>query len=155
MMFRLAKRVSLAASALALLAALPGMALTVVRPASSIASQETVVAAQPAAPSPVEQLQLTDQQRQKIRVLRKERNKEIAKVLNETQRKKLVQSLRSGVKLGAALQTLNLSVDQKQKITAIVQKSTQEIKATLTDKQLQQLETMRKQHQTTAQMSID
>ncbi|XGV96261.1 MAG: hypothetical protein ACAF41_26460 [Leptolyngbya sp. BL-A-14] len=155
MVFRSAKRVALAAGALALTVMLPGMALTGVRPASNIASKGTVVAAQSAAPSSLEQLQLTDQQRQKIWTLRKERNREIAKVLNETQRKKLVQSLKSGIKLGAALQTLNLSADQKQKITAIVQKSTQEMKATLTDKQRQQLETMRKQHQTTAQIPID
>jgi Spy/CpxP family protein refolding chaperone len=75
--------------------------------------------------------------------------------LNETQRKKLVQALRSGTKLGAALQTLNLNADQKQKIGAIVQKSNQEVKATLTPKQQQQLETMRKQHQTATQAPIE
>ncbi|MBW4471371.1 MAG: hypothetical protein KME45_13335 [Stenomitos rutilans HA7619-LM2] len=75
--------------------------------------------------------------------------------MTETQRKKLVQALKSGTKLGAALQTLNLSADQKQKIAAIVQKSNQQIKATLTAKQQQQLETMRKQHQTTAQTPIE
>lgn len=153
MAFNLATRLSLATGALAF-ALIPGLALATMESGSPMVRQGTVLAAQPAATA-VEQLNLSDQQKQKMRALRKTRNQEISKVLNDTQRKKLVQALKSGTKLGAALQTLNLSADQKRKIVTIVQKSNQQMKATLTAKQLQQLESIRKQHQTAAQTLIE
>lgn len=154
MVFNLARRFSLTVGALAVAVVFPSVALAGMQPSPAILPQGTFVAVQPAS-SGVEQLNLTEQQKQKIRALRKTRNQEIAKVLNATQRKKLVQALRSGTKLGAAMQTLNLSADQKQKIGAIVQKSNQAVKATLTPTQQQQLETFRKQHQTAAQTPIE
>ncbi|MBW4471050.1 MAG: hypothetical protein KME45_11700 [Stenomitos rutilans HA7619-LM2] len=64
MVFRLARRVSLATGAFAFAVVLPGVALAG-QPVFGIASQGFVVAAQSTVPSSVEQLQLTDQQRQK------------------------------------------------------------------------------------------
>ena len=154
MVFYLTQRVLLLASTVAFAVVLPGLSLTGVQPSFEAANQ-SAVAAPPAPASAVEQLKLTEQQKQKIRAIRKTRNQSIAKVLNEAQRKKLAQSLRSGTKMGTALQALNLSTDQKKNIGSIVQKSNQEIKATLTPQQQQQLEAYRKQHQSTAQSPIE
>lgn len=155
MVINLARRVSMTVGALAFAMVLPGVVLADMQPAFSLESQRTVVAAQPAALSSVEQLKLSDQQKRTLRALRKARNQEISKVLSDAQRKNLVQALKSGTKLAPALQALNLSADQKQKIGTIVQKSNQQVKATLTPQQQEQLETMRKQHQTTAQTPIE
>lgn len=155
MVIHLAKPSLLLAGTIAFAVVLPGLALTGLRPSLASTNHGTALAAQPTAASMVEQLGLSEQQKQKIRAIRKARNQEIAKVLTEAQRKKLGTALRSGAKLGAAMQTLNLSTDQKQKVGTIVRKSNQAVEATLTPKQRQQLEASRKQHQATAQSPIE
>lgn len=153
MVFSTAQRTSLFVGAIAFMVVPPSMALAEMQ--SGNARPATVLAAQPAAGSIVEQLKLSNQQKQKIQMIRKERAQSISKALNETQRKKLVQSLRSGTKIGAAMQTLNLSTDQKKQISAIVRQSNQAIEATLTPTQKQQLAAYRKQHQATSQGPIE
>ena len=154
MAFHLAKQTLLAGTC-AFAVVLPGLSLSGMQPSFASANQGAVLAAQPSGASTVAALNLSDQQKRKIRDIHKTRNQEISKVLNATQRKSLAQSLRSGTKLSAAMQTLNLNAEQKQKISAIVRKSNQQIKATLTPKQQQQLETYGKQHQSTAQSPIE
>lgn len=150
MVFNAAQRTSLLVSAIAFMV-LPGIALTGMQAGNA---KPTVLAAQPSG-SIVEQLKLTDQQRQKIRAIRKTRSQGISKVLNATQRTKLARSLRSGTKMGAALQALDLSAEQKQQMSMIVRQANQAIEATLTSTQKQQLEAYRKQHQATAQGPIE
>ncbi len=151
MVVNLTKRMSIVAGMVALVIGVPGFATA----KTVLASPTRTIAAQPASTSLVEQLQLSDQQKQKIRAIRTTRNQNIAKVLNGTQRTKLQQALKSGTKLGAALQSLGLNADQKKRISGYVRQSNQDIKGVLTKKQQQQLESYMKQRQAGAQTPIE
>jgi DNA-binding TFAR19-related protein (PDSD5 family) len=64
---------------------------------------------------------LTPQERQQIQALRQRRNKEIKKILTNSQREQLQEKLKSGSNLYQALETLNLQLDQQNMIKAIMQ----------------------------------
>jgi Spy/CpxP family protein refolding chaperone len=90
--------------------------------------------------SGVEQLQLTEAQKEKIRKIRSARNRDIAMVLTAAQRTKLAQSLKEGKKLSDAVKELNLNNNQKKRIREIAQKSVQAIRAILTPQQQRTLD---------------
>lgn len=101
-------------------------------------SATITIAANP--PLGMERLQLTADQKEKIRKIRATRNRDIAMVLTASQRTKLAQSLKSGKKLSEAVKELNLNNSQKKRIQEIAQKSVQAIKGVLTPQQWQRLE---------------
>lgn len=155
MVFNVARQTSIVASMVAFAVVLPGVALAGTQLTQGIVPQTMTLAAQPAAAGVVEQLQLSTKQQQTIRNIRLTRNQSIAKVLTAAQRTKLLQALKGGTKLGAALQALNLNTAQKKQIVMIVQKANQETKAALTPKQQQQLDSYIKQHHQAAQGPIE
>ncbi len=156
MMFNVTRQTSIVASMIAFAVVLPSVTLAETQPQQKTVPQTMTLAAQPASTGVVEQLQLSTKQQQAIRDIRRARNQSIAKVLTTTQRTKLQQALKSGTKLGTALQTLNLSAAQKKQIATIVQKANRDTKAALTPKQQQQLDSYIKQHhQTAAQSPIE
>ena len=130
---------SLIAGVLAIGTLLPTVAFTAAPPVPK-----------PPAASLVDQLKLTEPQKQKIATLRKTRNQEIAKVLDKNQRQKLLQALKAGSKLSAAMKSLKLKPDQTKKIATIAQKSMQDIKGVLTPDQRKQLESYLKQQKANA-----
>ncbi len=104
-------------------------------------------AAPAASPRILDQLKLSDAQKAKIRGIRSARTRKINEALKPEQRAKLQAELKAGKKLGEALKSLNLSTDQKKTIAGAVQKSNEDIKATLNDTQKKQLEAYLKQRQ--------
>jgi hypothetical protein len=74
---------------------------------------------------------LTPQEHQELQAVRQRRNREIASVLNESQRRQLEHSLRSGHDLEYAINTLDIDHDQWDTIQAIMQLSALKTKAIL------------------------
>lgn len=157
MAINIAKRVSILASAIALSSFLSTAAFASTKPTNTTTTKPTKTAAvQNQSSNIVEQLNLTDQQRNKIRGIRSSRTRQINQVLKPDQRTKLQAELKSGKKLGEAIKSLNLDPTQKKDILAIVQKSNQDIMGTLNDKQRKQLETyLSQRHQSRTQNPID
>jgi Spy/CpxP family protein refolding chaperone len=96
----------------------------------------------------MEQLKLTDKQKNAIRVIRANRTKQINQVLNSDQKTKFEQARKTGKALGESLKELNLKPDQKSQILKIVKSSADNIKAKLTPAQLKTLNNYMKNHQT-------
>ncbi|MBK1989938.1 hypothetical protein A0J48_020790 [Sphaerospermopsis aphanizomenoides BCCUSP55] len=63
---------------------------------------------------------LTPQEHQKLQAVRQRRNKEILAVLNNSQRQQLAHQLHLGSELEQALETLNLSNEQRDLINAVI-----------------------------------
>lgn len=98
----------------------------------------------------LEELQLTNTQKQKIQALRSTRTRAINKALTPAQRTKFEQARKSGMKMGQSLKSLGLSADQNKKILEILKKSQQELRNTLTPAQRQKLDAaMKRQGGTT------
>jgi Spy/CpxP family protein refolding chaperone len=72
---------------------------------------------------------LTPQERQKIQAIRQQRNREIAKILNLSQRQELQHQLHSGNNLDQSLSAINLDSEQKELIQAIQELSNLKIKS--------------------------
>ncbi|MBW4605520.1 MAG: hypothetical protein KME29_39710 [Calothrix sp. FI2-JRJ7] len=72
---------------------------------------------------------LTPQESQELQAVRQRRNREIASVLNESQRHQLEHFLRSGHDLEYAINTLDIDHDQWDTIQAIMQLSALKTKA--------------------------
>jgi hypothetical protein len=72
---------------------------------------------------------LTPQERQKIQAIRQQRNREIAKILNLSQRQELQNQLHSGNNLDQSLSAINLDLEQKELIQAIQELSNLKIKS--------------------------
>jgi hypothetical protein len=67
------------------------------------------------------EINLTPLQRQEFQAVRQRRNKEIAAVLNSSQRVQLSHNLRAGNNITQALEKLNLQPEQQDLVKAIVQ----------------------------------
>jgi Spy/CpxP family protein refolding chaperone len=103
--------------------------------------------------STIEQLHLNNQQKQKIIML--QRRRAVEAVLTKPERTQLNQQIQSGKKLGQALQTLNLTATQKQRISATLQTYNQQIKGVLTRQQQQQLDALLHQRQQSVSQGIE
>jgi Spy/CpxP family protein refolding chaperone len=156
MALHLVQRTSILISAVILTTLLPGLAL-----AKSASNQPTqpssnrAIAAAQSATTFLEDLKLSDSQKAKIRSIRAARIQQIHKDLDTKQWDKLQQELKAGKKLNDALKTLNLNKNQTQQINAVLAKSAEEIRGTLTAQQRQKLDAYLKQRHMTAQNSIE
>ncbi|BAZ12259.1 hypothetical protein NIES4071_40890 [Calothrix sp. NIES-4071] len=74
---------------------------------------------------------VTPQEHQELQAIRQRRNREIAAVLNESQRRQLEHFLRSGHDLEYAINTLDINHDQWDTIQAIMELSALKTKAIL------------------------
>jgi Spy/CpxP family protein refolding chaperone len=72
---------------------------------------------------------LTPQEHQEIQAVRQRRNRDIAGVLDLSQRRKLTHELHSGKDLDSALDAVNLDKDQKELINAIIELTNLKMKA--------------------------
>lgn len=125
----LTKRLSMFANILALVLFIPGIALAV---PVQINTNYGVIFAQStktASYSTSSEISLTPLQRQELQAVRQRRNKEIAAVLNSSQRDQLNHNLRAGNNIKQALEKLNLQPEQQDLVKAIVQFSNLKIKA--------------------------
>ncbi|MBW4519115.1 MAG: hypothetical protein KME16_05380 [Scytolyngbya sp. HA4215-MV1] len=146
---------SIFASTIALLTLLPNLALAETKPATH-PMQPTQSAVAQTHSSIIGQLNLSTDQKNKIRPIRASRIHQINQVLTQEQRTKLQTELKSGMKLGEALKSLNLNADQKKKIMTIVQKSNQDVMSVLNQKQRTQLEAyLKQQHQSRTQTPLE
>jgi Spy/CpxP family protein refolding chaperone len=123
---------------------------------SSTSSKTTPVSNQNASSaSLMEQLKLTDKQKNEIRTIRANRTKQINQILTPDQKTKFEQARKSGKTLSEALKELNLKPDQKSKILAIAKDSADQIKSKLNPDQLKQLTAYIKQHQRGATAPVE
>jgi len=134
-----AKRTAILTGALVMATLLPSLTLA----APQAPGSQTRIAAA----AIVDQLQLSNAQKQKIQGIRAKRNSQILKILTPAQQTKLRQELKSGKKLSAALKDLNLDAKQKKELGGIIQRSNQEMRGVLNAKQQQQLDAYLKQRQ--------
>ncbi|UBF23642.1 hypothetical protein K9N68_17875 [Kovacikia minuta CCNUW1] len=154
-MFQFVKCTSIVVSTVAVTTLISGVSFAGTQPING-SSKSTHTAAIQATPAIIEQLQLTSDQKTKIRGIRTSRSRQINQVLSSTQQAQLKQELKSGKKLGQVLKDLNLSADQKKKILAIVQQSNKDIIAVLTPEQKQKLNTyLKQQRQSRTQNPIE
>ncbi|RCJ24635.1 hypothetical protein A6770_02920 [Nostoc minutum NIES-26] len=132
MAIHLTKRMFVFANILALVILMPGIALAA--PVQPHASSDVIFAQVTNAATyftSFSDIELTPLQRQQLQAVRQRRNKEIAAVLNSSQRTQLVQNLRAGNNITQALETLNLQPDQQDLVKAIVQFTNLKMKAIL------------------------
>lgn len=148
--FHSVQRASLVMGTIALTATFSGMAAVMPQAARANTATTTHTTQSATSTTIVDQLKLTEQQKNKIRGYRADRNRQINAVLTQAQKTKLQQELKSGMKLGPALKGLNLSPDQTKKIAAILQKSAQNIRGTLTADQQRKLDAYLKQQRQAA-----
>jgi Spy/CpxP family protein refolding chaperone len=99
------------------------------------------------APSLIEQLKLTADQKQKIATLRRNRTIEINKVLTPDQKAKFEAARKSGKATSESMAALGLKPDQKKKIVDIAKKSAEGIMGVLNPQQKKQVVTYLKQRQ--------
>jgi periplasmic protein CpxP/Spy len=132
---------------------LPGLLALVVASApvltvNSAAAKQTPPANAPAAtqkkPSMAERLNLSDDQKTKIKKIRQETQKQVEAVLNKQQKDQYVQA-RKTMKPGAALKSLNLDKDQQSKLRGILTDAKKQIEALLTKEQKDTLKQSRGQ----------
>lgn len=102
----------------------PGMAL-----ATPSQLQATSVAILAQAVNSTSEVNLTPQQRQQLQAIRQRRNREIAAVLNSSQRHQLSRSLRSGNSFNEALEQLELQPGQQELVQAVMELSRLKMKA--------------------------
>ncbi len=156
MILHVTKRVSILLSTIALTALLPGISLAQTHQSGTASSTASTTMTQKSGSDLASQLQLTPDQKNKIRGIRASRTRQINAVLTLAQRTKLQQDLKSGKKLSQSFQDLNLNADQKQKILAIVRQSNQQIVGTLKPEQKQKLTAyLRQRHQSQTQTPIE
>jgi hypothetical protein len=120
------------ANILAFLILMPGIALAT--PVEFYASSDVIFAQVTNAAkysTSFSEIELTPLQRQQLQAVRQRRNKEIAAVLNSSQRIQLVQNLRADNNINQALETLKLQPDQQDLVRAIVQFTNLKMKAIL------------------------
>lgn len=125
----LTKRLSMFANILALVLLMPGIALAApvqINTTSSIIFAQTTKTTSYSTSS---EINLTPLQRQELQAVRQRRNKEIAAVLNSSQRVQLTHNLRAGNNIKQALEKLNLQPDQQDLVKVIVQFTKLKIKA--------------------------
>ena len=145
MVFSSVKRTFIFVGVITLTTLVSGVSLATAQSPSGTPTSTSTVAVQKPGGSIMEQLQLTSEQKTKIRGIRVSRTRQINQTLLATQQTQLRQELKSGKKLGLALKDLNLSADQKKKILTIVQQSNKDIIATLNPNQQAKLSAYLKQ----------
>jgi Spy/CpxP family protein refolding chaperone len=94
----------------------------------------------------MKELNLTEQQKNEIKQIRRNRTVAINKVLTPDQQAKFKQARASGKTSSQAIAEMNLKPDQKKQIMEIMQKSANEIKAKLTKTQLTTLTDYMRKH---------
>ncbi|MBN3878206.1 MULTISPECIES: hypothetical protein [unclassified Nostoc] len=117
----LTKRLSMFANILALVLFMPGIALAVPVQINTTYGVIFPQSTKTASYSTSSEISLTPLQRQELQAVRQRRNKEIAAVLNSSQRDQLNQNLRAGNNIKQALEKLNLQPEQQDLVKAIVQ----------------------------------
>ncbi|MEH1852778.1 MAG: hypothetical protein V7L11_14200 [Nostoc sp.] len=125
----LTKRLSVFANILALILFMPGIAFAApvqINTTSGIIFAQTTKTASYSTSS---EINLTPLQRQELQAVRQRRNREIAAVLNSSQRDQLNHNLRAGNNIKQALEKLNLQPDQRELVKAIVQFTNLKMKA--------------------------
>ncbi len=125
----LTKRLSVFANILALLLFMPGIALAA---PVKIYTNYGIIFAQTtktASYSTSSEINLTPLQRQELQAVRQRRNREIAAVLNSSQRDQLNHNLRAGNNINQALEKLSLQPEQQDLVKAIVQFTNLKMKA--------------------------
>ena len=149
MTFPLLKQVSVLLGVVALSSLLPATVLA--KPQTTSTPQTTS-----ATGSLAEQLNLSAQQKNKIRGIYASRTRQIDQVLTPQQKEKFQAERKSGKKTSEALNSLNLNGDQKKKILAIIQKTNQDIRASLDNNQQQKLDAyLRQRRQNSQQAAIE
>lgn len=138
-------RLSLCLVALSCITALPttlptALPTTLSAGQTAIAATDTMQMAPQKQKNLLEDLKLTNTQKQKIQALRTSRTRAINNVLTPAQRTKFEKARKSGMKTGQSLKSLGLSADQNKKILDILKKSQQELRNTLTPTQRQKLD---------------
>ncbi|MBE9105282.1 hypothetical protein IQ229_10115 [Nostoc cf. edaphicum LEGE 07299] len=129
MVIYLTKRLSVFANILALVLFMPGIALAApvqINTTSGIIFAQTTKTASYSTSS---EINLTPLQRQELQAVRQRRNREIAAVLNSSQRDQLNHNLRAGNNINQALEKLNLQPEQQDLVKAIVQFTNLKMKA--------------------------
>jgi Spy/CpxP family protein refolding chaperone len=150
------KRTSIFVGVIILTTLASGISLAGAQSTGRTPTSTSTAAVQTPGASIIEQLQLTSDQKTKIRGIRVSRTRKINQTLSSTQQTQLRQDLKSGKKLGLALKDLNLNADQKKKILAIVQQSNKDIMATLRPDQQAKLNAyLKQQRQNRAQNPIE
>ncbi|MEH1975845.1 MAG: hypothetical protein V7L02_22065 [Nostoc sp.] len=125
----LTKRLSVFANILALVLFIPGIALAAplqINTTSGVIFAQTTKTASYLTSS---EINLTPLQRQELQAVRQRRNREIAAVLNSSQRDQLNHNLRAGNNIKQALEKLNLQPEQQDLVKAIVQFTNLKMKA--------------------------
>ncbi|RCJ38024.1 hypothetical protein A6769_09710 [Nostoc punctiforme NIES-2108] len=125
----LTKRLSMFANILALVLFMPGIALAVPVQINTTYGVIFPQSSKTASYSTSSEISLTPLQRQELQAVRQRRNKEIAAVLNSSQRDQLNHNLRAGNNIKQALEKLNLQPEQQDLVKAIVQFTNLKIKA--------------------------
>lgn len=125
----LTKRLSMFANILALVLFMPGIALAVPVQINTTYGVIFPQSTKTASYSTSSEISLTPLQRQELQAVRQRRNKEIAAVLNSSQRDQLNHNLRAGNNIKQALEKLNLQPEQQDLVKAIVQFTNLKIKA--------------------------
>ncbi|WP_414527438.1 hypothetical protein [Nodularia chucula] len=122
MAIHLIKQLSLFLSILACLIFIPGIALAApVQTQSNPSIIVSQIASIKIETSLFSDTNLTPQHQQQLQAVRQRRNKEIAKVLNTSQRAKLAKNMHSGDDIHQGLEKLNLPAEQKNLVNAIMQ----------------------------------
>jgi hypothetical protein len=109
------------ANILALVLFMPGIALAVPVQINITSGVIFAQITKTASYSTSSEINLTPLQRQEFQAVRQRRNKEIAAVLNSSQRVQLSHNLRAGNNITQALEKLNLQPEQQDLVKAIVQ----------------------------------
>ncbi|MEH2204425.1 MAG: hypothetical protein V7K53_10145 [Nostoc sp.] len=125
----LTKRLSVFANILALILFIPGISLAApvqINTNSGVLFAQTTTTA---SYSTWSEINLTPLQRQELQAVRQRRNREIAAVLNSSQRDQLNHNLRAGNNINQALEKLNLQPEQQDLVKAIVQFTNLKMKA--------------------------
>ncbi|MBN3888239.1 MAG: hypothetical protein HWQ43_03350 [Nostoc sp. JL31] len=125
----LTKRLSMFANILALILFMPGIALAVPVQINTTYGVIFPQSTKTASYSTSSEISLTPLQHQELQAVRQRRNKEIAAVLNSSQRDQLNHNLRAGNNIKQALEKLNLQPEQQDLVKAIVQFTNLKIKA--------------------------
>ncbi|MEH1808651.1 hypothetical protein [Nostoc sp.] len=125
----LTKRLSMLANILALVLFMPGIALAVPVQINTTYGVIFPQSTKTASYSTSSEISLTPLQRQELQAVRQRRNKEIAAVLNSSQRDQLNHNLRAGNNIKQALEKLNLQPEQQDLVKAIMQFTNLKIKA--------------------------
>ncbi|MBW4632902.1 MAG: P pilus assembly/Cpx signaling pathway, periplasmic inhibitor/zinc-resistance associated protein [Iphinoe sp. HA4291-MV1] len=93
----------------------------------------------------LQRLGLTDEQKTKIKEIRRSTRAEVDKILTEQQRKQLKTVMRNREAGRRAFDSLNLSDDQKNQLRQVMQSQKTQIEAVLTTEQKEQLQKYRDQ----------